>query len=248
MLELSSVSVRYGPITAVDDVSLNLPRGQVGALLGANGAGKSSVLAAITGLVRPSAGRIDYEGTDLLRVKAFRRKGNGIACAMEGHRVFGNLTVYENLVLGALGPGKHRIDRSSLEAGVNREYERFPVLGERRQQRASLLSGGEQQMLTISSALMSEPKLLLLDEPSLGLSPKMQTLILDTIADLARGGLTILLIEQAVEQALAIADVAWVMRAGRIVRSGLPSSIGTTDEITALYLAPSSPASEQVTG
>lgn len=236
MLEVNSIYVNYGAVSAVADVSLAVGPGKVGVLLGANGAGKSSVLGAISGLAPLSQGSILFNGERLDSIKCYRRKGLGIAHALEGHRVLGELTVQENLLLGALGPGRHRIDRRALDAALAREYERFPVLGERRKQRARLLSGGEQQMLTISSALMSQPRLLLLDEPSLGLSPKIASLIFTTIGELAAEGLSILLVEQTIDRALAIADFVWVMRQGRIVDSGTPANLTSSVDLGALYL------------
>jgi branched-chain amino acid transport system ATP-binding protein len=236
VLSLESVTVRYGAITAVSEVSIDLAKGQVGALLGANGAGKSSLLNAISGRVRPAGGRIMLDGRDITRVKAYQRKGLGLAHALEGHRVFGELSVQENLLLGGLPPGRHSMNRARQRSLMEREFDRFPVLGDRRRQRAGLLSGGEQQMLTISTALMSDPRMLLLDEPSLGLSPKISALIFSTVSDLAREGLTIVLVEQSVEQALRIADQAWVMRQGRVLRQGSAADIAQSDDIAELYL------------
>ena len=236
MLEVDSIAVNFGAVVAVKDVSLRLRAGAVGALLGANGAGKSSLLGAISGLVRTSKGTITFHGSEIQGMKCYKRKGRGIVHGLEGHRVFGDLTVQENLVLGALSPGSHKIERRSLQAALEREYERFPVLGDRRRQKAGLLSGGEQQMLTISSTLMSDPKLLLLDEPSLGLSPKMATIIFATIEQLARDGLAILLVEQTVDRALDVADTVWVLRQGLVVREGTPQEIAAAGDIGELYL------------
>lgn len=221
MLTVTDVSVDYGPVRALDGVSLRLERGQVGTVIGSNGAGKSTLLKVISGLVESSGGAVELDGHERFqRQPAHKRLGLGIAHVLEGHRVFGDQSVHQNLMLGALDRYRSRRTRSEVVADAEAQYERFPILGDRRRQSAATLSGGEQQMLAIAVALMSRPSLLLLDEPSLGLAPKIVEDIFELIAALRDEGLTILLVEQLASLALQVADVGWVLRRGELVASG----------------------------
>ncbi len=221
MLQVNDVSVSYGPVRALDGVSLTLQKGQVGTVIGANGAGKSTLLKVVSGLVSPSAGSVVLEGTGELRqIPAHKRLRLGLAHVLEGHRVFGDQSVHANLLLGALAAYRSRAHRQQVLRDVDTQYERFPILGERRRQPAATLSGGEQQMLATAVALMSKPTVLLLDEPSLGLAPKLVDETFTLIAALRAEGLTILLVEQLASLALQVADQAWVLQRGRVVASG----------------------------
>jgi branched-chain amino acid transport system ATP-binding protein len=228
MLEVSGLQVDYGAIRAVHDVSLNLAEGELVTLLGANGAGKSSTLMCIAGALPATAGTIRLEA----RPEAMVRKG--VATVPETRDVFPDLTVDENLQLGAY---TRRADAGGVAEDRARMFEMFPVLAERTGQPAGTLSGGEQQMLVIARAMMSRPRFLLLDEPSLGLAPTIVDQIFDMIATLKRSGLTILLVEQNASKALAVADRAYVMRLGKIEAEGTASEIAAATDLKALYLA-----------
>jgi branched-chain amino acid transport system ATP-binding protein len=216
MLELRDVHVRYGNIRALHGVSLRVARGELVALIGSNGAGKTTTLRAISGLLRPAHGAIDFEGADISKAATDRIVALGISHCPEGRRVFGGLTVAENLRLGAVAQS----DRRAVADDLEMVFGLFPLLKERLGQAAGTLSGGEQQMLAIGRALMSRPRLLLLDEPSLGLAPLLVERIFETIAELKRQGRTILLVEQNVHHALDVADRAYVMETGRITLDG----------------------------
>ena len=216
MLELTDVQVQYGNIRALQGISIKVAQGELVALLGSNGAGKTTTLRTISGLLRPSAGAITFEGNDLARMSTDRIVGLGISHCPEGRRIFGGLTVSENLRLGAVS----RSDREAIAADLETVFTLFPRLKERLGQAGGTLSGGEQQMLAIGRALMSRPRLLLLDEPSLGLAPLMVERIFETIGALKAQGLTILLVEQNVHHALDIADRAYVVETGRITLEG----------------------------
>ncbi len=217
LLELESVEMAYGAIQAVKGVSLQVRTGEVVTIIGANGAGKSTLLKGIVGLEPLAAGRLWVNGQDCSRMPAHQRVGVGIALAPEGRGVFPDQTVRENLMLGAY---TFRRDPARVQTLIEQEFERFPRLAERESQAAGTLSGGEQQMLAISRALMSEPKLLLLDEPSLGLAPLIIVEIFRSIRALRASGLTILLVEQMANQALAVADRAYVLETGRVTLEG----------------------------
>jgi branched-chain amino acid transport system ATP-binding protein len=219
VLELRDVSVAYGAIQALSGVSLTVPAGLITAIVGANGAGKSTCLRVISGLVAPSAGDILLDGMPLGRVPAERRRGLGVAHVMEGRRLFGDQTVHNNLLLGAYSR-LQRGDRRAVVQDVEAMNERFPALAEKRKALAATLSGGQQQMLVIAMALMSRPKLLLLDEPSLGLAPKLIEALFRLVAELKGAGQTVLLVEQMASIGLEVASVGYVFERGRVVGAG----------------------------
>jgi len=233
MLEVSGLEVRYGAIRAVRGVSLSVAAGELAVLLGANGAGKSSTLKTIAGVLRPTRGRIMLGGAEVPYGWPERMVRLGAAMVPETRDIFPDLTVAENLRLGAF---TRRRDPAGVAADRARVVELFPVLGERAGQPAGTLSGGEQQMLAIARALMSRPRLLLLDEPSLGLAPAIIERIFALIAELKRTGLTILLVEQNAAHALAIADRAYVLRLGEVAASGPAAAIRAATDLKALYL------------
>jgi branched-chain amino acid transport system ATP-binding protein len=233
MLEVSGLEVRYGAIRAVRGVSLSVAAGELAVLLGANGAGKSSTLKAIAGALRPSNGRITLGGVEVPYGWPERMVRLGAAMVPETRDIFPDLTVAENLKLGAF---TRRRDPAGVAADHARVVALFPVLGERGGQPAGTLSGGEQQMLAIARALMSRPRLLLLDEPSLGLAPAIIERIFAMIAELKRSGLTILLVEQNAAHALAIADRAYVLRLGEVAARGTADEIRAATDLKALYL------------
>lgn len=224
MLSLEKLQVSYGAVQAVRSLDLTVGEGELVALLGPNGAGKSSTIGAITGLV-PAKGRICLAGTDISMLPAETRIARGIAISPEGRRVFANLTVGENLRMGAA----LRRDAAGVRQDTERFLTMFPVLRERLTQPAGTLSGGEQQMLAIARALMSRPRLLLLDEPSLGLAPLIVARIFDFIGELKAGGLTLLVVEQNAAQALRFADRVYVLAAGEVRFVGVPSDLAGTD-------------------
>ena len=232
MLELSGVHVRYGNIRALQGLSLRVETGELVALIGSNGAGKSTTLRTISGLLRPTAGTITFDGADITRAATDRIVALGVSHCPEGRRIFGGLTVAENLRLGAVS----RTDRSAIDADRETVFELFPLLRERLAQVGGTLSGGEQQMLAIGRALMSRPRLLLLDEPSLGLAPLMVERIFATIAELKSRGSTILLVEQNVHQALDVADRAYVVETGRITLEGLADDLRHDPKVEQSYL------------
>ena len=231
MLHVQDLNCRYGRIVAVHGAAVDVNEGEVVSLIGANGAGKTTLLRAISGLHPPQDGCIHFLGTDLAATEAEKRVSQGLVQVPEGRRVFGPLSVEENLMLG--GMTRTRRQRAQGLSGV---YAIFPVLQQRRGAAAGSLSGGEQQMLAIGRALMAAPTLLLLDEPSLGLAPKMVTAIFEQIRALHRNGTSVLLVEQNAVAALRIADRAYVMESGRIIKSGRASDLADDDEIRRAYL------------
>jgi branched-chain amino acid transport system ATP-binding protein len=233
VLDLRDVTVEYGAIRALRGVSLHVGAGEVVTIIGSNGAGKSSLLKSIAGLVPIAGGSVIFEGVDCSAIPAHRRVRLGVALSPEGRRVFGDQTVHDNLVLGAF---LNRSDKARINRLVEREFERFPRLRERQNQPAGTLSGGEQQMLAISRALMSEPKLLLFDEPSLGLAPMVTVEIFRCIRDLRNAGVTILLIEQMANRALAISDRAYVLESGAIKLEGTGRALLDDPAVKAAYL------------
>lgn len=231
-LELAAVSVKYGGIAACKDVSLSVQRGEIVTLIGANGAGKSSVLKSIMQLVPHASGTVRVLGRDVKGLATHRVVELGAALVPEGRAIFGNLSVRENLLLGAF---RNRA-AAALEKNLARSVELFPRLGERTEQNAGTLSGGEQQMLAIARALMAEPQLLLLDEPSLGLAPKLVAQIFESITEIARSGITILLVEQNTRLALQVAQRAYVLVTGEVVLSGACADLRTDARIREAYL------------
>ncbi len=231
MLELTDVRVYYGNIRALDGVSFRVGAGELVAIIGSNGAGKSTTLRTISGLLRARSGRVVYEGQDITRASTDRIVSLGISHCPEGRRVFGRLTVRENLVLG----GVQRPAAASA-AEMERMAELFPRLRERMDQPGGTLSGGEQQMLAIARALMAKPRLLILDEPSLGLAPLMVERVFEVVGELKRQGLTILLVEQNVHHALEVADRAYVMESGRITIEGTVEALRSDRRVEDAYL------------
>lgn len=234
MLEISNLQVAYGAIRAVRDVSLTLAQGELVTLLGANGAGKSSTLMCVAGALSAAAGSVRLEGEDITSKRPEGIARRGVATVPETRDVFPDLTVNENLELGAY---IHRRDSQGVSEDRAKMFEMFPVLAERSNQPAGTLSGGEQQMLVIARAMMSRPRVLLLDEPSLGLAPTIVNQIFEMIAKLKASGLTILLVEQNASKALAVADRAYVMRLGVIEAEGTAAEIAAATDLKALYLA-----------
>jgi branched-chain amino acid transport system ATP-binding protein len=232
MLELTDVDVRYGNIRALRGVSLRVAQGELVALIGSNGAGKTTTMRTISGLLRPTEGAITFEGADISRAATDRIVALGISHCPEGRRIFGGLTVAENLRLGAVS----RSDRRAIAEDLEMVLGLFPLLKERLSQAGGTLSGGEQQMLAIGRALMSRPRLLLLDEPSLGLAPLMVERIFATIGELKAQGRTILLVEQNVHHALDIADRAYVMETGRITLEGPAAVLRHDPKVEQSYL------------
>jgi len=232
MLTLDSVNVFYGGIHALRSVSLTVQSGEVVTLIGSNGAGKSTALRAITGLVTPASGRIVFEGADIAGLPAHQLVARGISMAPEGRGIFANLTVVENLEMGAYLVK----DRAQVSRDIERGFTLFPRLRERAKQRAGTLSGGEQQMLAIARALMSHPKLLLLDEPSLGLAPIVCHTIFATIDEIKASGTTVLLVEQNANAALKHSDRGYVLETGSVVLAGAAAEIASNPRVREAYL------------
>ncbi|HEX2911975.1 MAG TPA: ABC transporter ATP-binding protein [Chloroflexia bacterium] len=232
MLEVKDLSVNYGSIEAVRDISFSIPAGKIVTLIGANGAGKTTTLSAISGLVRPRQGRITFENADITRWPADRIVRAGLVQVAEGRAILSPLTVQENLELGAY----IRSDKEGIRQDMQRIYDQFPRLAERRNQLAGNMSGGEQQMLAIGRALMSRPKLLLMDEPSMGLAPILINAVFDIIKTINEGGTTVLLVEQNANKALQIAHYAYVMENGRIVYQGESAEVRQTAHVVEAFL------------
>ncbi|MFT3984759.1 MAG: ABC transporter ATP-binding protein [Lachnospiraceae bacterium] len=232
MLKISDLVVYYGVIQAIKGISFEVNEGEVIALIGANGAGKTTILHTITGLVDSRAGKIEFEGKDITKLPGYKTVALGMAHVPEGRRVFADLTVYENLLMGAYT----RKDKEEIGATLTMVFKRFPRLEERRNQLAGTLSGGEQQMLAMGRALMSKPKILLMDEPSMGLSPIYVNEIFDIIREVSNSGTTVLLVEQNAKKALSIADRAYVLETGQIALSGKAADLLNNDAIKKAYL------------
>ncbi len=232
LLEVEELDVAYGAVRALKGVSLTVWEGQTVALLGANGAGKSTLLRAISGLLCPNRGAIRYEGASLAGCSSHDIFKRGIVQVPEGREVFARMSVEDNLLSGA----DHRTDRTGWREDLGGVYERYPILRERRLQSAGTLSGGEQQMLAIGRALMGHPRLLMIDEPSLGLAPRIVSAVFETLNVLKHQGVTILLVEQNAWQALGVADHAYVLKVGRIVFQGPASELRGSQQIVNAYL------------
>ena len=232
MLEVKNLEVYYGVIQAIKGISFEVNEGEVIALIGANGAGKTTTLQTITGMLQPKAGEIIFEGKDISKIPGHKIVSMGMAHVPEGRRVFAELSVYENLKLGAYT----RKDKKEIEETLARVYKSFPRLEERKKQLAGTLSGGEQQMLAMGRALMSKPKIILMDEPSMGLSPILVEEIFHIIREISASGTTVLLVEQNAKKALAIADRAYVLETGNIVLSGDAKEMMNNDSIKKEYL------------
>lgn len=232
MLEIKDLEVFYGMIQAIKGVSFEVNEGEVIALIGANGAGKTTILHTITGLLTPKKGQVIFEGQDITKVPAHKIVSLGMAHVPEGRRVFSHLTVYQNLKMGAYT----RKDKDEIEKTLETVYKRFPRLEERKNQIAGTLSGGEQQMLAMGRALMSHPRIILMDEPSMGLSPILVNEIFDIIQSVSASGTTVLLVEQNAKKALSIADRAYVLETGNIVMSGDATELMNDDSIKKAYL------------
>ena len=232
MLKVENLSVHYGMIQAVRDVSFEVNEGEVVSLIGANGAGKTTILRTLSGLVRPSAGKIQFLGKEIQKMPAQKIVAGGLSQVPEGRHVFPGLTVMENLEMGAF----LKKNREENQANLKKVFSRFPRLEERKNQDAATLSGGEQQMLAMGRALMSTPKLLLLDEPSMGLAPIFIQEIFDIIQDIQKQGTTVLLIEQNANKALAISDRGYVLETRKIVLSGTGKELAASDEVRKAYL------------
>jgi branched-chain amino acid transport system ATP-binding protein len=232
ILEVSDLRVDYGGIQALRGVSLVVPQGQVVALIGANGAGKTTTLRAISKMLRPTTGTVRFLGQDVSRLESHQLVARGMAHAPEGRGIFLNLTVRENLELGAY----LRRDRAGIAADADRNYALFPILAERRDQVSGTLSGGEQQMLAVARALMSRPRLLLLDEPSLGLAPQVVQLIFQVLREVSATGVSLLLVEQNAHKALQLAHRAYVLETGNIVMTGTGQELLASPEVRKAYL------------
>lgn len=231
VLEINGINVYYGHIHAIVDATLHVDQGEIVTIIGANGAGKTTIQKTIMGLLHSPTGNLTFEGEDITQCPTAAIVGKGIALVPEGRRIFPRLSVADNLLLGAYS----RKDKC-VSQDMDKMYQLFPRLAERRSQLAGTLSGGEQQMLAMGRGLMSRPKLLLLDEPSMGLAPVLVSQIFHTITDINREGVTILLVEQNARRALAIANRGYVLEAGKVVLEGVASELATNDEVQKAYL------------
>ncbi|MEU3944902.1 ABC transporter ATP-binding protein [Streptomyces sp. NPDC029526] len=232
LLEVEDLKVAYGKIQAVKGISFKVEAGEVVTLIGTNGAGKTTTLRTLSGLLKPVGGQIRFNGKSLKKIPPHDIVSHGLAHSPEGRHIFPRMTIEDNLRLGAF----LRSDKAGIEKDIKRAYDLFPILGERRKQAAGTLSGGEQQMLAMGRALMSQPKLLMLDEPSMGLSPIMMQKIMATIAELKAQGTTILLVEQNAQAALSLADQGHVMETGNIVLSGTGRDLLHDESVRKAYL------------
>ncbi len=232
VLEIKDLHVHYGVIEALKGVNLKVEEGQIVSLIGANGAGKTSLMHAISNIIKKSGGDILYNGESIYNLKPGKIVTAGVVQVPEGRHVFPGLTTYENLMMGAY----QRKDKKGIQEDLQKVYERFPILEKRKNQDASTLSGGEQQMLAMGRALMAKPKLLLLDEPSMGLAPILVKEIFSIIKDINESGTTVLLVEQNARMALSVADYAYVMETGKVVLEGTGQELIASDEVQQAYL------------
>ena len=232
MLEIKNLEVYYGMIQAIKGISFEVNEGEVIALIGANGAGKTTTLHAVTGLIPAKAGEIIFDGKNVAKIPGHKIVSMGMAHVPEGRRVFAELSVYQNLKMGAYT----RKDKDEIAGNLEMVYKRFPRLKERKNQRAGTLSGGEQQMLAMGRALMSQPKIILMDEPSMGLSPIFVNEIFDIIREVSAAGTTVLLVEQNAKKALSIADRAYVLETGRITLQGDAKELMNDESVKKAYL------------
>jgi branched-chain amino acid transport system ATP-binding protein len=233
LLNVSEIVVKYGPFIALQGISIDVQEKEVVALIGPNGAGKSTLLKTIIGLLMPTSGTIEYKGSRIDGMKPFQTVSKGISLSSEGHRILPYMSVEENLLMGAYTLR----DKASIEAGLKRAYNLFPILLDRKRQLAGTLSGGEQQMLAIGSALASNPQLLLLDEPSLGLAPKIYSEIIRTLKKIREQGVTILISEQNAKVAMDIADRVYILQSGRLFIHDVPANLKNNPEVAEIYLA-----------
>ena len=232
LLEVKDLQVFYGVIQALRGISFEVEEGEIVTLIGANGAGKTTTMQTIVGLIPSKSGSIIYDGNDITKLPSHKIVSRGLTQVPEGRRIFQELTVYDNLMLGAY----LEKDQKKIKERIEEVFEQFPILQERRTQIAGTLSGGEQQMLAMSRALMANPRILMLDEPSMGLSPLLVSQVFEIIQDLNKKGITILLVEQNAEKALAIADRAYVLANGAITHSGTGAELAGSEEIKKAYL------------
>ena len=232
LLEVRGLEVAYGHVKAVRGVSLSVAEGSIVTLIGPNGAGKTSILSALSGLVRPSGGTVRLGGEDVTGLPAHGTVAAGLALVPEGRAILGRMSIEENLVLA----GEKRQPPGALRGAIEEQYRRFPILGERRSQPAGTLSGGQQQMLAFARALLARPRVLLLDEPSMGLSPILVQQVFDMVQAIHREGATILLVEQNARLALAVSDYAYVLERGRLVLEGRCADLATDPRVQAAYL------------
>lgn len=232
LLEIEDLHVHYGVIEALKGVSLKVEEGQIVALIGANGAGKTTLMQSTSGLIKKTEGKVNFNGTDISKQSPQKIVKDGLSQVPEGRRVFSGLSVYENLLMGAY----LRKDKKGIEEDLKKVYSLFPILEQRKNQDASTLSGGEQQMLAMGRALMARPKLLLLDEPSMGLAPILVKEIFSIIQEINQTGTTVLLVEQNARMALSIADYAYVMETGNVVIEGTGAELAASEDIQKAYL------------
>jgi len=238
LLSVRDLLVRYGQVEALHGVSLNVYPGEIVALIGSNGAGKSTTLRAISGMITAASGSVTFAGQDITNLRSDQIVRQGLAHVPEGRQIFGDQSVFDNLLLGGVS-----LERRAARTQADQEIRRFPVLFERRRQRAGTLSGGEQQMLAISRGLMSRPRMLLMDEPSMGLAPLLVRQVAQTILDLNAQGMTLLLVEQLASMALAVADRAYVIQNGVVRLEGSSAAVSRNPEVVRLYLGGAASAS-----
>jgi len=236
MLRIRKLTVHYGPLPALNEISLEVKRGQVVALVGPNRAGKTTLLRTISGIVETTEGRVFFQGEDITNLSPHKIVSRGIGHVPQGRHIFPTLSVLDNLMMGAYVRGRAE---GNLEGGMEWIYELFPILQERKDQRAGTLSGGEQQMLAIGRALMGKPRLLMLDEPSLGLAPRFTQEIFAAFEEMNRRGLTLLIVEQEIHLALAISHRGYLLRHGRLIKGGPSSALLDSDDVKALFLGES---------